>query len=149
VALRYFNVFGPHQDPEGQYAAVIPRFVQALLNGEPPVIFGDGEQTRDFTYVENVIQANLLACQAPAEAVGQVFNIGAGGRVSINQLYQKIAELLGSDLEPKYESARQGDVMHSQAGIEKAKKLMGYDPKIGVMEGLERAIEWYREAFGD
>jgi nucleoside-diphosphate-sugar epimerase len=145
VSLRYFNVFGPRQDPEGMYAAVIPRFAQLILAGERPLIHGDGEQTRDFCHVDNVVQANLKACTAPAEALGQVFNCGAAGRISLNELTAHILRLLGSDLEPEHGPPRAGDVRDSQADIEKARRLLGYEPEVDVLEGLERAIGWYRE----
>jgi nucleoside-diphosphate-sugar epimerase len=148
VALRYFNVFGPRQDPEGAYAAVIPRFLQALLRGARPVIYGDGEQTRDFCFVENVVQANLKACTAPAEACGQVFNIGAAGRVSLNALLAHLTRLLGTDLTAEHEPARAGDVRDSQADIGKARRLLGYDPPFDVFAGLDRAIDWYRANLG-
>jgi nucleoside-diphosphate-sugar epimerase len=148
VALRYFNVFGPRQDPDGMYAAVIPRFLQALLRGQRPVIYGDGEQTRDFCFVENVVQANLRACTAPAEACGQVFNVGAAGRVSLNALLAHLARLLGTDLPAVHEPARAGDVRDSQADIGKARRLLGYDPQFDVFAGLDRAIDWYRANLG-
>ncbi len=145
IGLRYFNVFGRNQDPDGMYAAVIPRFIKKILSGESPEIFGDGEQTRDFTYIDNVIQANLRACQANEEAFGEVMNIGAGGRISINELTSKILSLLDSNILPKNVSARDGDVRDSQANIEKARKLIGYKPEISALEGLERAIAWYQK----
>ena len=144
VGLRYFNVFGPRQDPNGAYAAVIPKFVSALLRGERPVIHGDGEQTRDFTYVANVVDANLKAVLAPGHAVGEVLNIGAGGRIALNQLFGKLCELLDVFPEPIYTETRPGDVRDSQASIQKAKDLIGYEPSVDVFEGLERAIGWYR-----
>jgi len=146
--LRYFNVFGRRQDPEGAYAAVIPRFAGAILAGERPVIFGDGGQTRDFTHVDNVVEANLLACRAPAEAFGRVFNIGAGGRISLNDLAREMLDLLGSDLEPEHGPPRPGDVRDSQADISLARRLLGYEPRIDAREGLARAIDWYRESLG-
>ena len=149
VALRYFNVFGPRQDPAGMYAAVIPKFIMALKAGRRPVIYGDGEQTRDFTYVENVVQANMKACEAGPEVAGEVFNIGAGGRVSVNNLFNKIAELLGSNLKPIYEPARNGDILHSQASIAKAEAQLGYAPEVNAFAGLERAIDWYKANFNE
>ncbi|HUT76862.1 MAG TPA: SDR family oxidoreductase [Polyangia bacterium] len=146
VALRYFNVFGPRQDPEGAYAAVIPRFARAILQGEPPVIFGDGEQTRDFCYIDNVVQANLAACAAGPEAFGKVMNIGAAGRISLSDLTKRMLELLGSKLLPDHAPPRAGDVRDSQADINLARRLIGYDPKVDVLEGLGKAIGWYREA---
>jgi nucleoside-diphosphate-sugar epimerase len=145
IGLRYFNVFGKRQDPEGAYAAAIPKFLKKILNGEPPMIFGDGEQTRDFTYIDNVIQANLRACAAGESAFGQTMNIGAGGRISLNKLTFKMLELLGSDLKPIYGETRTGDVRDSQADISMARGLIGYDPKVDALEGLSRAIDWYRE----
>jgi nucleoside-diphosphate-sugar epimerase len=146
VALRYFNVFGPRQDPEGAYAAVIPRFARAILAGQAPVIFGDGGQTRDFCFIDNVVQANLKACAAGEEACGKVMNIGAAGRIALLDLTLRMLDLLGSKLEPAFAPPRKGDVRDSQADISLARKLIGYDPKIDVLEGLERAIGWYREA---
>jgi UDP-N-acetylglucosamine 4-epimerase len=148
VSLRYFNVFGPRQDPNGAYAAVIPRFATAISRGERPVIHGDGEQTRDFCFVDNVVQANLLACEAPPGALGQVFNIGAAGRISLNALARRMLELLGSDLDPEHGPARPGDVRDSQADIGKARRLLGYDPQVDVPQGLERTIGWYRDNLG-
>lgn len=145
VGLRYFNVFGPRQDPEGAYAAVIPRFIRAILRGERPVINGDGEQTRDFCYVENVIQANLAACAAPAAVDGEIVNIGAGGRISLNALTRRMLELLGSSLEPVHGPPQPGDVRDSQADVDKARRLIGYEPKVDALTGLGRAIEWYKE----
>ncbi len=147
VALRYFNVFGPRQDPESMYAAVIPKFVAAIRRGDPPLIFGDGEQSRDFTFIENVVQANLLACQAPPEADGQVFNIGAGGRITINELTRRLIALLGKEgeIEIQHGDPRPGDVRHSQADITRARETLGYDPKVDVAQGLERTVNWYLE----
>ncbi len=144
VSLRYFNVFGKRQDPFSTYAAVIPKFVSALLRGEPPEIYGDGEQTRDFTYIEDVVQANLRACEAPEEACGQVYNIAFGERISLNELYREIARLLGTDLPPRYGPPRPGDVRHSLADISKARSLLGYRPRYDVATGLGEAIAWYR-----
>jgi nucleoside-diphosphate-sugar epimerase len=137
VALRYFNVFGPRQDPKSQYAAVVPRFITAARLNRAPTIFGDGEQTRDFTYIDNVVQANMLACQAEGVA-GQVFNIGCGERITVNTLWAKIAELTGSTARPHYEPSRQGDVRDSLASLEKASRLLKYAPKVTVDAGLER-----------
>ena len=145
VGLRYFNVFGPRQDPFSQYAAVIPLFVSALLRGEAPTINGDGEQTRDFTYVGNAVTANLLACAASAEVAGEVFNIACNERTSLNRLYSRLQELLGSDIEPVYGPPRAGDVRDSLADIGKAWRLLGYTGEIKFDEGLRRSIEWYRE----
>jgi nucleoside-diphosphate-sugar epimerase len=145
VGLRYFNVFGPRQDPFSQYAAVIPLFVSALMRGEAPTINGDGEQTRDFTYVGNAVEANLLACAAPAEAVGEVFNIACNERTSLNRLYRRLQELLDSDIAPLYGPSRVGDVRDSLADIDKARRLLGYKGEIKFDEGLRRSIEWYRK----
>ena len=143
VSLRYFNVFGPRQDPSSQYSAVIPRFIRALLAGERPVIYGDGEQSRDFTYVQNVVEASLLACTAPAVA-GETINVACGERVTLNGLVRTICRLLGTEVEPVYEAPRAGDVRHSQADIQKAAALLQYRPSVGMGEGLRRTIEWLR-----
>lgn len=144
VSLRYFNIFGPRQDPTSQYAAVIPRFVTALLKGERPVIYGDGEQTRDFTFVENCIQANLLAATKP-DVAGEVFNVGAGVQTSVNDLFRLIRSLIGADdIEPIYAPPRPGDVRHSLAEITKAERLLGYKPVVSLEEGLKLTIDWFR-----
>jgi len=145
VGLRYFNVFGPRQDPFSQYAAVIPIFVRALLRGEAPIIDGDGEQTRDFTYVGNAVSANILACAAPRGAVGQVVNVACGERTSLNRLYARLQELLGTDLPARFGPPRPGDVRDSLADIGRARHLLGYRGQIGLDEGLDRSIAWYRE----
>ena len=142
VALRYFNVFGPRQDPEGQYAAVIPRFVSLMLDGDRPVIFGDGHQSRDFTYIDNAVQANVLA--AEGDVTGEAFNVGTGGRVTVNELVETLNDHLGTDLDPIHDDPRPGDVRHSHADVSKAAELLGYDPEVGFEEGLERTIEYYR-----
>ena len=142
VALRYFNVFGPRQDPEGQYAAVIPRFVSLMLDGERPVVFGDGEQSRDFTYIDNAVQANVLA--AEGDVTGEAFNVGTGGRVTINELVGTLNDLLGTEIDPVYDDPRPGDVRHSHADVSKAADLLGYDPEVGFEAGLERTVEYYR-----
>jgi len=143
VALRYFNIFGPRQDPESQYAAVIPRFVTALMEGRQPVIYGDGLQSRDFTYVENVVEANLLASEAKGVS-GKAFNVACGGRYSLLDLLGKIKEILGSDIEPIHEAARAGDVRDSQASIEAAEKSLGYRVTVDFDEGLRRTVAWYK-----
>lgn len=143
VGMRYFNVFGRRQDQHGYYAAVIPKFIKSLMNNEAPIINGDGMQSRDFTYIENVIEANLKACLADIEVAGEVFNVAYGGRVYLIELYKKIAELLEKDIEPKYGPDREGDIKHSNANIDKAKKLMKYNPKYDFERGLERTINWY------
>ncbi len=145
VSLRYFNVYGRRQDPFSMYAAVIPKFVSALLRGEPPEIYGDGEQTRDFTYIEDVVQANLKACEASREACGRVYNIAFGQRISLNELYAEIARLLGTDIRPRYGPPRPGDVRHSLADISRARDALGYEPAFDVRRGLTEAIGWYRE----
>ncbi len=144
VVLRYFNVFGRRQNPYSQYAAVIPLFVSKLLKDEPITIFGDGETSRDFSYVENVIHANLLACMAPKEAAGQVFNIACGQRVTLNQMYFKISQLLGKGIKPNYTNERAGDIKHSLANISKAQRVLGYMPLYQFGEGIEQTIEWYK-----
>ena len=142
--LRYFNVFGRRQDPDGAYAAVIPRFIKQLLSGERPTIHGDGQQSRDFTYIENVIEANLRACLAPSEAAGQAFNIAYGGRDYLIDIYRELCRLLGKDTKPVFGPDRPGDIKHSNADISKARELLGYDPEWGFERGIKAAIEWYR-----
>lgn len=142
VALRYFNIFGPRQDPEGDYAAVIPKFINLMLNGERPMIYGDGEQSRDFTYIENAIQANILA--AERDVSGEAFNVGCGGRLTITQLVETLNDLLGTDVDPIYDNPRPGDVRHSHADVSKAASMLGYKPAVGFEEGLERTVDFYR-----
>jgi nucleoside-diphosphate-sugar epimerase len=144
VTIRYFNVFGPRQDPSSPYSGVISLFISALCEGRQPIIFGDGEQTRDFTYVVNVVDGVLRAAQAPASASWEVINVATGGRISLNQLFRTIRELLGVDVEPRYEAVRAGDVRDSQADISKAMHLLGYRPTASFEEGLARTVEWYR-----
>ena len=146
VCLRYFNVFGPRQDPLSPYSAVIPRFVEAALAGKKPVVNGDGEQTRDFTYVDNVVDANLRACEA-AGAEGMAFNVGAGVRHSLNDLLRALSGIVGHPLEAEYGSACPGDVRHSQADIRSARQYLGYNPRVSFEEGLERTVEWYSHNF--
>ena len=141
VSLRYFNIFGPRQDPASQYAAVVPKFITCALRGERPVIYGDGEQTRDFTYIANAVQANLLACQAPAEACGQVFNVGCGERITVNQLWERIAQATGTNIEPEYVPTRTGDVRDSLASLALSEKFLGYRPQVNVEEGVRRTME--------
>jgi UDP-glucose 4-epimerase len=143
VSLRYFNVFGPRQDPTSEYSAVIPRFITAALRGEAPVIYGDGTQSRDFTYVANNVEANLLACVAPL-APGKVMNIACGGSYSLLDLVGAISRILGKDIQPRFEPARVGDVMHSLAGIDLARGVLGYSPKISFEDGLRHTIDFYR-----
>ncbi|MFI5371469.1 MAG: SDR family oxidoreductase [Candidatus Eisenbacteria bacterium] len=148
VSLRYFNVFGPRQDPTSQYSAVIPRFIQSLLAGQKPVIYGDGEQSRDFTYVQNAVEASLLACTAP-EVAGETINVACGERVTLNQLVARIGSLIGVRAEVSYEPPRAGDVRHSQAAIGKAARMLRYQPSVGLDEGLRRTIEWLRSDGAD
>ena len=143
--LRYFNVFGRRQDPNGAYAAVIPKFIKQLLNGEQPTINGDGKQSRDFTYIENVIEANLKACLAPSSVAGEVFNIAYGGREYLIDIYYGLTEALGVYVKPKYGPDRAGDIKHSNADISKAKELLEYNPEWSFERGIKAAIEWYRE----
>lgn len=143
IGLRYFNVFGPKQSPNGAYAAVIPLFMQALKDNQTAKINGDGEQTRDFTYVDNAIQANVKGFFAPANAANEVFNVACGERISVNQLWQYLKEAAGSNLEPTYGPPRKGDVRDSLADISKAERLLGYDPEVTVREGLRRTWDWF------
>ncbi len=147
VALRYFNVFGPFQDPKSMYAAVIPRFATAFLCGEAPTIYGDGEQTRDFTYIENVVNANLLAATSPSDKVcGEVFNAAAGGQTSLNTLVEALQEITGQNVPAIYEEARSGDIKHSRADITKIQRLMGYQARVSLIDGLRATVEWYRQS---
>lgn len=143
--MRYFNVFGRRQDPDGAYAAVIPKFIKQLMNDEAPTINGDGMQSRDFTYIENVIEANLKACLAPHEAAGNVFNIAYGGREYLIDIYHSLTKALGKDIEPKFGPDRAGDIKHSNADIAKAREMLGYDPDYDFDSGLKLAIDWYVE----
>jgi nucleoside-diphosphate-sugar epimerase len=143
VALRYFNVFGPRQDPTSQYAAVIPKFVTAMLRDEQPVVYGDGEQSRDFSYVTNVVQANLLAATAPGVG-GQVFNIACGQRYNLLELVATINRILGTDITPVYTAPKVGDVRHSLADIARARERLGYQVEVEFKEGLRRLIAWYK-----
>lgn len=143
--LRYFNVFGRRQDPNGAYAAVIPKFLKQLLGGETPTINGDGKQSRDFTYIDNVIEANLKACLAPSEAAGEAFNIAYGGREYLIDIYYGLTEALGITREPIFGPDRAGDIKHSNADISKARELLGYDPEWSFERGIKAAIAWYKE----
>ncbi len=143
--LRYFNVFGRRQDSNGAYAAVIPKFIKQLLNDERPTINGDGKQSRDFTYIENVIEANLKACKAPHEVAGKAYNIAYGGREYLIDVYNSLCKALGKDIKPIFGPDRKGDIKHSNADISKAKKMLGYDPSWSFERGIDAAIEWYRE----
>jgi nucleoside-diphosphate-sugar epimerase len=144
VALRYFNIFGPRQDPSSPYSGVLAKFCTAYLEDTQPVVFGDGEQTRDFTYVDNAVQANLLACEAP-NVSGKVFNVGVGGRVSLNDVLRELGKITGKTLEAKYEPPRDGDIRDSQADISQAREFLGYAPQVTFEDGLARTFEWYRE----
>lgn len=143
--LRYFNVFGRRQNPDGAYAAVIPKFIKQLLRDEQPTINGDGRQSRDFTYIENVIEANLKACLAPHEAAGEAFNVAYGGREYLIEIYYTLTKALNKDIEPNFGPDRKGDIKHSNANIQKARDLLGYDPDYDFARGLNEAIQWYRE----
>jgi len=145
VSLRYFNVFGPRQNPHSPYSAVISKFTVGALAGDRPKVFGDGEQSRDFTYVDNVVEANLLACRAQG-ADGGVFNIGTGERHTLNEMLEALGGLVGRRLEPVYTERRTGDVRHSQANIEKARRVLGYAPPVDFREGLRRTVEWFKQA---
>ena len=145
VILRYFNVFGPSQDPASQYSAVIPLFITAMLKGVSPVIYGDGKQSRDFTFVENVVSANILASKAQnKEALGKMMNIACGDAFSLNDMIATLNEIMGKDVKPKYDEGRKGDIKHSLADISLAKRLIGYTPKFTFKEGLKKTIEWYK-----
>jgi nucleoside-diphosphate-sugar epimerase len=146
VSLRYFNVFGPRQGADSPYSGVLAKFIQQMLEGTRPTIFGTGDQGRDFTYIDNIISANLLACAAPAEKVaGRVFNTACGGQYTLKQIYQLLAKLTGFERPPLYAKSRTGDILHSQADISAAAEAFGYRPLVGVEEGLQRTVEWYRE----
>ena len=144
VSLRYFNIFGPRQDPNSVYSAVIPKFIDAFLQGSPPIIFGDGKQSRDFTYIENVVQANLLAMSA-GHLHGEMINIACAERTSLNQLVKVLRKILGSKLSPVYEEPRKGDVRHSLADIRKGKEILNYEPKVGLELGLKKTVEFFQK----
>ncbi len=144
ISLRYFNVFGPRQDPTSQYAAVIPKFITAYLSGEPPVVYGDGLQSRDFTYVENVVEANLLAGRSP-DLKGQVVNIACGESITLLELLEELAKIFGRRIEPRFAPPRLGDVRHSRADISKARQVLHYEPHVSLAEGLRRTVAWYSE----
>lgn len=141
VVLRYFNVFGPGQDPNSQYSAVIPKFIKLIRNGNQPVIFGDGEQSRDFTFVDNVVKANLLACEAGRDVLGKSFNCAVHSRITLNQVVQSLNDILGTDIHPIYEKERVGDIKHSFADIKLAKELLQYEPEVDFNEGLRMTVE--------
>lgn len=151
IGLRYFNVFGPRQSINGPYAAVIPRFADAIKNGESPIIYGTGLQSRDFTYVENAVNANILAMIAPAinprskvSVVGRVYNVASGGRINLNEMYQLIKKITGTTLEPRYEQSRKGDIEHSWASIDQATRMLGYYPTVSFIEGLKITLDYYQ-----
>jgi UDP-glucose 4-epimerase len=144
VAVRYFNVFGPGQDPLSQYAAVIPNFISALLAGSPPIIFGDGEQSRDFTYIDNVVEGTYRALTKAGNG-GKVFNIAMGGRVTLNSLFAMLREMVGSDVEPIYQQGRPGDVPHSEASIDRARADLGYEPIVSTEDGLRETLAWFEQ----
>jgi nucleoside-diphosphate-sugar epimerase len=144
VSLRYFNVFGPYQDPSSQYAAAIPAFVTAILKNQPPTIYGDGEQSRDFTYIDNVVEANLLAARAK-QTKGEVINIACGQAITVNAIIEMINQLVGKNVKPLYAPSRPGDVKHSLADITLARRLIGFKPTVQFREGLEKAIKWYSD----
>ncbi len=143
ISLRYFNVFGQRQDANSTNAAVIPKFIKSLLSGQPPAIYGDGEQSRDFTHIDNVVQANLNACHSTQDALGETINVACGARTTINQLYFKLCEIMNKEIEPFYSSPRAGDVKHSLADISKAKNLLDYNPQVNIITGLRKSIEWF------
>ena len=143
--MRYFNVYGRRQDPNGAYAAVIPTFIECLLRDEPPTINGDGEQSRDFVYVDDVVQANLLACAAPHEAAGEAYNVAAGKQLSLNEMYAVLSKLLNKDLQPVFGPVRKGDIRRSGADIAKIRKYLGYHPEYDFARGITEAIQWYKE----
>jgi UDP-glucose 4-epimerase len=146
VSLRYFNVFGPRQDPTSQYSGVLSRFITALLDGKQPSVFGDGEQSRDFTYVANVVDATLRACEASG-ASGKVFNVGTGERFTLNETLRLLGKISGKNAQAKYDPPRTGDILHSQADISLARKILGYQPSVAFAEGLKRTWEWYASTY--
>jgi len=146
VALRYFNIFGPRQDPSSPYSGVLAKFITQMLHGEQPTIFGDGEQSRDFTYIDNAVEANLLACHAPKPAAGKVFNVATGRRVTLNETFKLLQPLTSYSGAPAYGPERGGDIKHSLADISQAEKLLGYKPKVEFEEGLRKTVEWYRNS---
>jgi len=145
ISLRYFNVFGPRQDPSSQYSAVIPIFVRCLLQGQAPTVYGDGEQSRDLTFISNVVRANLLACEANVTG-GRVYNIACGGRYTINQVFEALEKRIGSGLKPHYEPTRAGDVKHSMADITRIQRELGYQPTVGFEDGIDATVRWYQDA---
>ncbi|HEY4709707.1 MAG TPA: SDR family oxidoreductase [Candidatus Acidoferrales bacterium] len=147
ASVRYFNVFGPRQDPTSQYSGVLSRYMLAVIEGEAPVVYGDGEQSRDFTYVENIVDETLRACEAPG-ASGKVFNGGTGARITLNDVLRQIEKITGKKLRAKYEPARTGDILHSQADISLARRVLGYEPRVLFEQGLKRTWDWYNAAYG-
>jgi nucleoside-diphosphate-sugar epimerase len=145
ICLRYFNVFGPRQDPSSQYAAAVPLFITQMMRGNRPQIYGDGEQSRDFTHIANIVEANLRAVEAPESAGGEIFNIACGERTTVNTLAREIADLLGVSIVPFYTDPRPGDIIHSFADIDKARKELGFDPLVGFKQGLKKTVAWYRK----
>jgi len=143
VALRYFNIFGPRQNPHSQYSGVLSKFIAAYIEGTTPTIFGDGEQSRDFTYIDNVVDATLRACTAP-NAPGRAINVGVGGRFTLNQTIALLNQIFGKQVTPRYDPPRSGDVLHSQADISLARQVLGYEPKVPYEQGLKKTVEWYR-----
>ena len=148
ASVRYFNVFGPRQDPTSQYSGVLSRFMLALIEGQPPVIYGDGDQSRDFTYIDNIVDETLRACEAQG-ASGLVFNGGTGARITLNQVLKLLEKITGKKIQAKYEPARKGDILHSQADISLARKVLGYEPRVLLEEGLRRTWDWYKSAYGE
>jgi len=146
VALRYFNIFGPRQDPNSEYAAVIPKFINAFLAGKSPIIFGDGKQSRDFTFVANAVEANILASKSK-EAVGKYYNIAVGGQYTLNDLVKMLQQIIGTDVPPKYDPPRKGDILHSFADISRARKDLNFNPKVDFPDGLKKTVEWFAEIF--
>lgn len=146
VALRYFNIFGPRQDPNSEYAAVIPKFINAFLAGRSPIIFGDGEQSRDFTFVANAVEANILASKSN-DAVGKYYNIAIGGQYTLNGLIKMLQEIVGTDIQPKYDPPRRGDILHSFADITRAGKDLNFQPKVDFLSGLKKTVEWFTELY--
>ena len=147
ASVRYFNVFGPRQDPTSQYSGVLSRYMLAVIEGEAPVVYGDGEQSRDFTYVENIVDETLRACEAPG-ASGKVFNGGTGARITLNEVLRQLEKITGKKLQAKYEPPRTGDILHSQADISLARRVLGYEPRVLFEQGLKRTWDWYNAAYG-
>jgi nucleoside-diphosphate-sugar epimerase len=145
IGLRYFNVYGPRQDPESEYAAVIPRFISALLSGHAPAVYGTGEQSRDFTYVKDVVRANLVALEAPSKACGRSYNVGRGDKVTLLKLLQTLQEILNTNINPKFEPPRPGDVMHSSADVDLALRTLDFAAQHDLRSGLEQSIDWYKK----